>query len=245
MVFRKRFEVRRSKDWQSTGPQSATIAAPGRRRDRGIEVTRPGTPSRQPGRKGYTGRSLPRLPMPCLRSSFRPSRPVSWACSSRSSTRCPTPIRSTLLALTAGCNQKTSRDPVLNASETEVQAALDHLKTMSFVVESSGGRVMRYAHNAERVLAIPSRVRRAGRRPDAPRTANDRANCESTAIACIASRTRSAVEGFLHELAARLGRPARGRVAAPARRARNAMDASACPGRPAAEAPVAAVARAA
>ena len=58
----------------------------------------------------------------------------------------------TLLALTAGCNQKSSRDPVMNASETEVQAALDRLKTLSFVVESSGGRVMRYAHNVERVL---------------------------------------------------------------------------------------------
>src|SRR6478735_12260233 len=60
----------------------------------------------------------------------------------------------TLLALTAGCNQKSSREPVMNAGETEVQAALDSLKTQSFVVESSGGRVMRYAHNVERVLSV-------------------------------------------------------------------------------------------
>ena len=62
----------------------------------------------------------------------------------------------TLNALVAGCNQKTSRDPMLDASEAEVQAAVDHLRTLSLIVESSGGRVMRYAHNVERVLAVPS-----------------------------------------------------------------------------------------
>lgn len=64
----------------------------------------------------------------------------------------------TLNALVAGCNQKSSRDPVIEASEAEVQAALDHLKTLSLVVESSGGRVMRYAHNFGRVLAIPTQA---------------------------------------------------------------------------------------
>src|SRR5262245_27627099 len=64
----------------------------------------------------------------------------------------------TLLALIAGCNQKSSRDPVMNAGETDVQAALDRLKSMSFIVESSGGRVMRYAHNVERVLSVPSQA---------------------------------------------------------------------------------------
>lgn len=64
----------------------------------------------------------------------------------------------TLNAITSGCNQKTSRDPVLSASESEVQATLDRLKMLSLVVESSGGRVMRYAHNAERVLGIPSQA---------------------------------------------------------------------------------------
>ena len=62
----------------------------------------------------------------------------------------------TLNALTAGCNQKTSRDPILDASDAEVQAAIDHLRSLSLIVESSGGRVMRYAHNVERVLALPS-----------------------------------------------------------------------------------------
>jgi uncharacterized protein YceH (UPF0502 family) len=64
----------------------------------------------------------------------------------------------TLLALAAGCNQKSSRDPIIDVAETEVQAAIDRLKALSLVVESSGGRVMRYAHNAERVLAIPEQA---------------------------------------------------------------------------------------
>jgi hypothetical protein len=62
----------------------------------------------------------------------------------------------TLHALTAGCNQKSSRDPVLEATDAETQLAVDRLRGLSLVVESSGGRVMRYAHNVGRVLAIPS-----------------------------------------------------------------------------------------
>jgi uncharacterized protein YceH (UPF0502 family) len=64
----------------------------------------------------------------------------------------------TLNALLAGCNQKTSREPILSASEAEVQSTIDHLRSLSLVIESSGGRVMRYAHNVERVLAIPSQA---------------------------------------------------------------------------------------
>jgi len=61
----------------------------------------------------------------------------------------------TLNALVSGCNQKTSREPVIEASEAEVQAAVDHLKSLSLVMESSGGRVMRYAHNVGKVLGLP------------------------------------------------------------------------------------------
>jgi uncharacterized protein YceH (UPF0502 family) len=61
----------------------------------------------------------------------------------------------TLNALVSGCNQKTSRDPVIEASEADVQAAVDHLRQLSLVVESSGGRVMRYAQNVGRVLSLP------------------------------------------------------------------------------------------
>lgn len=61
----------------------------------------------------------------------------------------------TLNALVSGCNQKTSRDPVIEASEAEVQATVDRLKSLSLVVESSGGRVMRYSQNVGKVVGIP------------------------------------------------------------------------------------------
>jgi len=64
----------------------------------------------------------------------------------------------TLNALVAGCNQKSSRDPVLDASETQVQEAVDHLRMLSLVIESSGGRVMRYAHNVPRALEVPTQA---------------------------------------------------------------------------------------
>ena len=64
----------------------------------------------------------------------------------------------TLNALTAGCNQKTSRDPLLEATPAEVQAVIDALRSLSLIIETSGGRVMRYAHNVERVLSVPSQA---------------------------------------------------------------------------------------
>jgi uncharacterized protein YceH (UPF0502 family) len=60
-----------------------------------------------------------------------------------------------LNTLTLGCNQKTARDPVMSASEADVLSAIDSLKDYSLIVESSGGRVMRYAHNARRALKLP------------------------------------------------------------------------------------------
>lgn len=108
----------------------------------------------------------------------------------------------TLLALTAGCNQKSSRDPIIEAAETEVQAAIDHLKTLSLVVESSGGRVMRYAHNIERVLAIPEQAVAllAVLMLRGPQTVGElRINCERLHRFA----DLSAVEAFLQELATR------------------------------------------
>ncbi|MCK6428622.1 MAG: YceH family protein, partial [Burkholderiaceae bacterium] len=63
-----------------------------------------------------------------------------------------------LNALAAGCNQKNNRDPVLELSESEIQAAVDALKRRSLVIESSGARVTRYAHNLGRVLKVPSQA---------------------------------------------------------------------------------------
>jgi len=108
----------------------------------------------------------------------------------------------TLNALVSGCNQKTSRDPVINAAETEVQAAVDSLKAMNLVIESSGGRVARYTHNIERVLQVPrqSGALLATLMLRGPQTAGElRINCERLhSFADISS-----VEAFLRELAER------------------------------------------
>jgi uncharacterized protein len=61
-----------------------------------------------------------------------------------------------LNALTAGCNQKNNRDPLLALGDGEVQAAVDHLRSLSMVIESSGSRVMRYSQNVQRVLRVPT-----------------------------------------------------------------------------------------
>jgi hypothetical protein len=108
----------------------------------------------------------------------------------------------TLNALTGGCNQKTSRDPVLSATDAEVQVCINHLKALSLIVETSGGRVMRYAHNIERVLGIPSQAVAllATLMLRGPQTAAElRQNSERLHRFADAS----AVEGFLEELAAR------------------------------------------
>lgn len=108
----------------------------------------------------------------------------------------------TLNALASGCNQKTSRSPLMEATESEIQAALDSLKSANLVMETSGGRVSRYSHNLERVLQVPSQsaailtvLMLRG-----PQTAGElRINCERLhSFADI-----SAVQGFLDELAAR------------------------------------------
>ena len=61
-----------------------------------------------------------------------------------------------LNALTAGCNQKNNRNPVMNTSDVDVQAAIDRLRPLALVIESSGSRVMRYSQNVGRVLKVPS-----------------------------------------------------------------------------------------
>jgi hypothetical protein len=60
-----------------------------------------------------------------------------------------------LNALVAGCNQKSSREPVMNVSEGEAQEALDALKQLNFVFQTSGSRVARWEHNFQRALGVP------------------------------------------------------------------------------------------
>ena len=61
----------------------------------------------------------------------------------------------TLNSLQTGCNQKSSRDPVMNLSEAEIADALDSLREYSLVIESSGSRVTRYEHNFQRAAGVP------------------------------------------------------------------------------------------
>ena len=60
-----------------------------------------------------------------------------------------------LNALTLGCNQKTAREPVMSASESDVLAALEELKLLHLVNTVSGSRVLRFEHNAARGLGVP------------------------------------------------------------------------------------------
>ncbi|HEY4957160.1 MAG TPA: YceH family protein [Caldimonas sp.] len=107
-----------------------------------------------------------------------------------------------LNALTLGCNQKTARDPVLAASESEVQDAVDSLKGLSLAFESSGSRVTRFEHNLGRALALPSQsvallatlMLRGAQTASELRTNSERLHRFADV---------SAVEGFLDELAAR------------------------------------------
>jgi uncharacterized protein YceH (UPF0502 family) len=107
-----------------------------------------------------------------------------------------------LNALTLGSNQKTARDPVLNATESEVQGAVDALKALNLVFESSGSRVARYEHNTGRALGLPSQsvALLAVLMLRGPQTSAElRANCDRLhRFADISS-----VEAFLDELAAR------------------------------------------
>lgn len=60
-----------------------------------------------------------------------------------------------LNAVVTGCNQKTTRDPVMNLGDAQVQEALDALKLLSLVFETSGSRTTRYEHNFQRGVGVP------------------------------------------------------------------------------------------
>lgn len=60
-----------------------------------------------------------------------------------------------LNALVAGCNQKTARQPVIEATDAEVLTAVDGLKSLSLAFEGSSTRVIKFEHNAARGLNVP------------------------------------------------------------------------------------------
>jgi uncharacterized protein YceH (UPF0502 family) len=65
-----------------------------------------------------------------------------------------------LNSLTLACNQTSNRDPVVEYSEGEVQAALDALKAkglLRFVLPSHGRSVVRFRHVLDEKLALDTR----------------------------------------------------------------------------------------
>ncbi|MBO0986596.1 MULTISPECIES: YceH family protein [Delftia] len=61
----------------------------------------------------------------------------------------------TLNALVTGCNQKSSRDPVMEVSEGEAQEALDSLRLRTMSVQISSARATRWEHNFPRGVGVP------------------------------------------------------------------------------------------
>ncbi len=59
-----------------------------------------------------------------------------------------------LNSLLLGCNQKTSREPLMNLDEAQVASALDNLKSLDLVRESTGGRTARFSHNFQRGIGV-------------------------------------------------------------------------------------------
>jgi uncharacterized protein len=109
-------------------------------------------------------------------------------------------------ALLAGCNQKTSRNPVIDATEGEILQAIDVLKGLWLVNEISGSRVSRFEHRLEKILGVPTQASAllTVLMLRGPQTAGElRLNCERLHhFADISS-----VEAFLEELAARPDAP--------------------------------------
>jgi uncharacterized protein YceH (UPF0502 family) len=105
----------------------------------------------------------------------------------------------TLNNVLSGCNQKTSREPVMTVDEAKAQEALDALKAMGLVREASGQRAARYEHNFQRGYGVPeqSAVLLGLLMLRGPQTAGElRINTERWyRFADISS-----VEGFLEEL---------------------------------------------
>ena len=104
-----------------------------------------------------------------------------------------------LNTLLLGCNQKSSRDPIMELMEADVATALANLKERNLVRESSGSRVTRFEHNFQRGVGVPeqSAVLLGLLMLRGPQTAGElRLNTERWyKFADISS-----VEGFLEEL---------------------------------------------
>ena len=108
----------------------------------------------------------------------------------------------TLNSVVTGCNQKSSRDPVMQITDAQAQEALDGLRQRSLSVEIGGNRATRFEHNFPRGVGVPdqSAVLLSLLMLRGPQTAGElRINSERWhRFADISS-----VEAFLNELAER------------------------------------------
>lgn len=105
-------------------------------------------------------------------------------------------------ALQAGCNQKTSRNPVMEVSESAIVQALEHLEELGLVRRISGGRVSRFEHVLGKTLGVPTQAEAllVVLMLRGPQTAGElRLNCERLHRFV----DISSVEAFLNELAER------------------------------------------
>ena len=57
-------------------------------------------------------------------------------------------------ALVLGCNQKSSRDPLMDVSDDDARQAIESLKAQSLVFEGSSSRVPRFEHNFQRGAGV-------------------------------------------------------------------------------------------
>ena len=104
-----------------------------------------------------------------------------------------------LNSLLLGCNQKTSREPLMELDEAQVASAVDGLQAAGLVHASSGGRTVKFTHNFQRGVGVyePAAVLLGVLMLRGPQTAGElRLNAERWyRFADISS-----VEGFLEEL---------------------------------------------
>ena len=59
-----------------------------------------------------------------------------------------------LNSLMLGCNQKTTRDPLMDLDEAQVAGAVAHLRELGLVHETTGGRTTKFTHNFQRGMNV-------------------------------------------------------------------------------------------
>jgi len=64
----------------------------------------------------------------------------------------------TLNSLLSGCNQKSSREPVMHVTDEDALQALDELRALKLVNEVGGSRVKRWEHHFSGGIGVPSQA---------------------------------------------------------------------------------------